>query len=154
MRKLLMGWSVAALVAILPQSVAEPANYINTIAPVVQKTPYQVGVSSWYGEECSGNPTANGELFDMNGLTAAHRELPFGTRIRVTNLRNHRSLILRVNDRGPGIPGRILDVSMEAAKRLGFVQRGLVTVQIEILRYQSQPLSNQFAQENRGQLLD
>jgi rare lipoprotein A len=72
-------------------------------------------------------------MYDMNGLTAAHREMPFGTRIRVTNLTNNRYLVLRVNDRGPGIPGRLLDVSMAAAEHLGFLGEGLAPVRIEVL---------------------
>ncbi len=135
MRKLVMGCAVAALVALSARTVAEPAASVNSNVSIAEDSPYQVGIASWYGEECYGNQTANGEPFDMNGLTAAHRELPFGTRIKVTNVMNNRSVILRINDRGPGVPGRLLDVSMEAARRLGFVQSGLVQVQIEVLRY-------------------
>ncbi len=138
MRKLVMGWAVAVLVALSAQSVAEPDATAALNEAMDERASYQVGIASWYGEECLGNQTANGELYDMNGLTAAHRELPFGTRIRVTNLVNNRSLILRVNDRGPGVPGRLLDVSKEAAKRLGFTQSGLVQVQIEVLHYPNQ----------------
>jgi len=69
----------------------------------------------------------------MNGLTAAHNELPLGTLVRVTNLRNDQEVVLRINDRGPAIPGRLLDVSFEAARRLDFVQSGLAYVQIEVL---------------------
>lgn len=78
----------------------------------------------------------------MNGLTAAHWTLPFGTWIKVTNLRNSRSVILRVNDRGPGVPGRVLDVSMEAARRLGFKGMGLTTVQIEVVGYPKRYLAS------------
>ncbi len=133
MRNLLLGCAVAALVALSAQSEARPRAELGLEAPVSPQPKYIVGVASWYGPECQGNPTANGEVYDMNGLTAAHREMPFGTRIRVTNLKNNRYLVLRVNDRGPGIPGRLLDVSMAAAEHLGFLGEGLTRVRIEVL---------------------
>jgi rare lipoprotein A len=80
----------------------------------------QEGVATWYGRRHHGRQTANGERFDMNGLTAAHRSLPFGTKIRVTNLETGEVAELRVNDRGPYRRGRILDVSRQAAQQLGF----------------------------------
>src|SRR6266700_1890304 len=81
--------------------------------------PYQVGTASWYGDYFQGRTTASGEPYDMYDLTAAHPSLPLGTRIRVTNLRNGRAVILRVNDRGPVVDGRIIDVSYGAAQILG-----------------------------------
>ena len=129
-----MSCGVAALVALSVRSEALPPVPFNMPAPVIQMPGYyQVGIASWYGPECEGNATASGEPFDMQGLTAAHWELPFGTWIKVTNLVNDRWLVLRINDRGPGIPGRLLDVSMEAAKRLGFKRQGLTQVQIEVI---------------------
>lgn len=95
---------------------------------------YQVGVASYYGREFHGRRTASGEIFDMFALTCAHRKLPFGTRIRVTNLDNGKSVIVRVNDRGPFVAGRILDLSYAAAKRIGMVATGTARVKIEILR--------------------
>lgn len=94
----------------------------------------QEGISSWYGKEFDGRPTANGETFDMHGLSAAHRTLPLGTTIRVTNLDNGRDVVLKVNDRGPFVAGRILDCSYGAAKALGFAGAGLARVRIEVLR--------------------
>lgn len=91
----------------------------------------EVGVASWYGEPYHGRKTANGELYDMNMLTAAHRTLPLPTYVRVTNLENERSAVLRVNDRGPFIDGRIIDVSYGAAQLLGFVRQGLVKVRLD-----------------------
>lgn len=136
MRKLVISCGVAALVAISVQSEALPPAPFNMHTPVTRpSTYYEVGIASWYGPECEGNATASGEIFDMTGLTAADWELPFGTWIKVTNLMNNRSLVLRINDRGPGIPGRLLDVSMEAANRLGFKRRGLTQVQIEVISY-------------------
>jgi rare lipoprotein A len=77
--------------------------------------------------------TASGEAYDLNGLTAAHHTLPIGTTIRVTNLRNHKSLLLRVNDRGPSLGKRLLDVSWAAAQRLGFVHSGTTRVRVEVV---------------------
>ena len=79
---------------------------------------FQVGRASWYGQHFQGRKTANGERFDMNALTCAHRSLPLGTWLRVTNLVNHRSTFVRVNDRGPIVPSRILDLSFAAAQKL------------------------------------
>lgn len=90
-----------------------------------------VGIASWYGEPYHGRRTANGELYDMHLLTAAHRTMPLPSYIRVTNLRNSRSVVVRVNDRGPFIDGRILDLSLGAAQALGMVRQGLATVRIE-----------------------
>lgn len=91
------------------------------------------GVSSWYGQKFHGRRSASGERYNMYALTAAHRTLPFDTKIRVTNLDNGKSCILRINDRGPFVNGRVLDVSYESAKQLDFVQQGLAQVKIEIL---------------------
>ncbi len=94
----------------------------------------EVGVASFYSGRLDGAATASGERFDAGGLTAAHRTLPFGTRVRVTNLRNDRSVVLTVNDRGPWRRGRILDVSRRAARELGFLREGTAEVRIELLR--------------------
>ncbi len=91
----------------------------------------QVGSASWYALD--GRKTANGERMNSQAMTAAHRRLPFGTRIRVTNLRNGKSVIVRINDRGPFAKGRILDLSKAAARRLGFIGRGHTKVKISVL---------------------
>ncbi len=91
----------------------------------------ETGIASWYGAQYHGRQTANGERFDMNALTAAHKTLPMSTYVRVTNLDNGRSLVLRINDRGPFIRGRIIDVSRRGAEDLGFLQQGLARVRIE-----------------------
>ncbi|MEE8437620.1 MAG: septal ring lytic transglycosylase RlpA family protein [Candidatus Neomarinimicrobiota bacterium] len=91
------------------------------------------GTSSYYGQDFHGKLTANGEVFDMYGLTAAHKKLPLNTIVRVTNLENNKSLILRINDRGPYVAGRILDCSYGAAKKLGFLSQGTAKVKIEII---------------------
>ena len=95
---------------------------------------YQVGLSSYYAHKFHGRPTASGEIFDMHGLTAAHRELPLGTVIRVTHLNNGRSVVVKVNDRGPFIEGRILDLSLGAAIEIDMVEEGVARVKIEILK--------------------
>jgi len=95
--------------------------------------PYQVGTASWYGEYFDGKPTASGEPFNMYDLTAAHPTLPLGTLVRVTNLRNHRTVVVRVNDRGPIVPGRIIDVSYSAAKVLKFQGQGIQRVRLDVI---------------------
>ncbi|HEY6023015.1 MAG TPA: septal ring lytic transglycosylase RlpA family protein [Pseudolabrys sp.] len=90
-----------------------------------------VGVASWYGEDFHGRPTANGETFNMNSLSAAHPSLPLPCNVRVTNLVNHRSIVVRVNDRGPYVSGRVIDVSAKTAKVLGFYDDGLSKVKVE-----------------------
>ena len=92
-----------------------------------------VGIASWYGGKFHGRTTASGEPFNMNAMTAAHRSLPFGTRVRVTNLENGRSVVLRINDRGPYAKRRIIDVSRHAAEHLGFLHDGLAKVRVEVI---------------------
>ncbi|MCS7030863.1 MAG: septal ring lytic transglycosylase RlpA family protein [Gloeomargarita sp. SKYG116] len=91
------------------------------------------GWASWYGSEFRGQRTASGEPFNPQDLTAAHRTLPFGTRVRVTNLRNGRSVVVRINDRGPHLPGREIDISARAARILGLIQMGTAPVRLEVL---------------------
>ena len=91
------------------------------------------GVASYYGKEHHGKKTANGEIFDMYKLTAAHRSLPFGSQVKVTNLSNQRSVIVRINDRGPYYQGRIIDLSLAAAERLEMVKSGITKVKVEVL---------------------
>jgi len=93
----------------------------------------QSGRVSWYGPGFHGRRTASGETFNTNDLTMAHRSLPLGSEVRVTNLANGRSVVLRVNDRGPYVRGRIADLSHAAARRLDFVDDGVVRARIELL---------------------
>lgn len=97
---------------------------------------YQVGRASWYGRFFQGHPTANGEDFDMNELTCAHRSLPMGSLVRVTNLTNNRTVVVRVNDRGPLVRSRVVDLSYAAARFLGFAGNGVGTapVKLELLK--------------------
>jgi len=84
------------------------------------------GICSWYGNEAQGLPTANGEKFNKNALTAAHKTLPFGTRVKVTNKENGKTVVVRINDRGPFVAGRILDLSEAAFKQIANLGKGLV----------------------------
>jgi rare lipoprotein A len=95
--------------------------------------PYQVGTASWYGEYFEGRATASGEPFNMYDLTAAHPSLPLGTWVRVTNLSNGRRTYVRINDRGPIIPGRIIDLSYSAAQALAFEEKGLQQVRLDLV---------------------
>jgi rare lipoprotein A len=138
MKKLVMGCAVAAMVALSARTEARPSGsmaYARYNAPQSKCLDREVGVASWYGEAFQGNPTASGEPYDMNGLTAANKSLPLGTQIKVTNLKNNRTLVLKVNDRGPYVRGRFLDVSKQAAKQLGFEYAGLAKVQMEVVSY-------------------
>lgn len=94
----------------------------------------QVGLASWYGKPFHGRTTASGERYDMHALTAAHRTLAFGTRVRVVNLKNGKSVVVRINDRGPFVKGRIVDVSRRAADQLAFRQDGVTKVRVEVLK--------------------
>ncbi|MGA7225585.1 MAG: septal ring lytic transglycosylase RlpA family protein [Candidatus Acidiferrales bacterium] len=95
--------------------------------------------TSWYGEDFDGRSTANGETYDMYADTAAHPTLPLGSIVRVVNTRNHRSQVVRINDRGPYVEGRELDVSYEVARKLGFDQHGLAKVRLELLKVPERP---------------
>jgi rare lipoprotein A len=108
---------------------------------------FQIGKASWYGGKFNGRKTANGETYDMYDFTCAHRTLPLGSWIRVTNLRNRRSTFLRVNDRGPMVPGRIVDLSYAAAQRLGV--DGLAKVRIEEVNPSDPTMAQQMVAELR-----
>ncbi len=101
--------------------------------PVSRPGVEEVGSASWYGPGLHGGRTASGERFDKNDLTAASRTFPLGSKVRVTNLANGRSVVVRINDRGPFTRRRIIDVSHAAAKVLGMVERGTATVRVEAL---------------------
>jgi rare lipoprotein A len=95
--------------------------------------PYQVGTASWYGDYFEGKETASGEPFNMYDLTAAHPTLPLGTLVKVTNLRNQRVVVVKINDRGPVVPGRIIDLSYSAAQTLQFKDQGLQRVRLDLV---------------------
>ena len=93
------------------------------------------GIASYYANDFHGKQTSNGEIFDMNALTAAHRTFPFGTKVRVTNLENNKIVIVRVNDRGPFKEGRMMDLSMGAAKEIDLIRTGTARVRLEVLEW-------------------
>lgn len=142
----LIGWLSLALLGLSACSSRVP----DTVGVYKLGNPYQIGgqwyhptydphydrtgIASWYGAEFHGRPTANGEYFDKERLTAAHPTLPLPSFVRVTNLANRRSLTLRVNDRGPFIGDRIIDVSQAAARQLGFERHGLAPVRVQFLQ--------------------
>ncbi len=103
------------------------------IGPPARVGAEQIGVASWYGEYHHGRRTASGGVYDMYELTAAHPMLPFDTRLRVTNLDNGRSVVVRINDRGPYVGGRIIDLSYAAARALGATGTGLVHVRVRVI---------------------
>ena len=138
-RRTLRAAALAAAWAVLfgmpVQAVRADTADVAALASAVERgvTLVQEGVVSWYGAAFHDRPTASGELFDSNAFTMAHPTLPFGTQVRVTNLRNGRSVVVRVNDRGPHVGQRIADLSKAAAAQLGFLSRGLVRARIEVL---------------------
>lgn len=100
----------------------------------VEEIVAQVGPASWYGKAFHGRPTASGEPYDQNAMTAAHRFLPFGTWVRITDTTTGRSAVARINDRGGFIKGRVIDVSKRVAERVGFRDRGIAIVRVEVIR--------------------
>ncbi len=96
---------------------------------------YEVGIASWYGPGFHGNHTANGEIYDMHGISAAHKTLPFGTVVRVVEIETGRSVVVRINDRGPFVEGRIIDLSRGAAEAMGIVDKGITQVGLRIVRW-------------------
>lgn len=128
-------WSVVALAVILSgcsiatqQSVAKSPK-----AKTLAYSKAQKGKASWYGPGFQGRKTANGERFNMNAYSAAHRTLAFGTKICVHNLRNGKGVTVRVNDRGPFVRGRVVDVSRQAARTLGMVRSGTAPVRVTVV---------------------
>lgn len=129
--------SLFASCALLLTAGQSQAQFKKTPAPQASAAAFrQVGVASWYGPGFHGKRTASGERFDQNDLTAAHRKLPLGSEVKVTNLENGRSIVVEINDRGPYIKGRVIDLSKAAARRLGLVEHGVGKVRIEATRQQ------------------
>lgn len=118
-------------------SVKAPQQPVNPEKATAPQKPrhhwYQVGRASWYGKLFQGQETASGENFDMNAMTCAHRTLPLGSLVKVTNLRNHKSVVVRVNDRGPLPDNRVVDLSYAAARFLGFTGRGTAPVRLDLI---------------------
>jgi rare lipoprotein A len=152
MRKLVMGCTVAGLIALAPKSEARLPTSVRVVPLhlVVPRVECEFGLASWYGEERQGNTMASGQPFDKHSLTAAHRKLPLGATIKVTNLKNNRTILLCVTDRGPGIEGRLIDVSWAAAKRLGFLAAGLTPVKIQIVHSTNRSIPFETAQASHA----
>ncbi len=157
--------SAAPLAAPVGEQLGRQGTQLTQMSSQVVANRIEEGLASWYGPGFAGRRTANGEIFNPSELTAAHKSLPFGTQVRVLNLENGRSVIVRINDRGPFRPGRIIDLSRAAAERLNMVSRGVARVRLELLTADGLPVlsiasfsalssydvaSNRFA---RGELL-
>lgn len=110
----------------------------------------ETGIASWYGPNFHGKLTANGEVFDQNTVTAAHKTLPLPTIVRVTNLENGRSLVVRINDRGPFVNGRIIDLSRRSAQLLGIENRGTAKVRVQVMGEESRALASRLKNDNPG----
>ena len=122
--------AVGALLMAFALLAAAPHGSAHEPGPVVAVLS---GAASWYGPKFHGRTTASGEAFDMHDLTAAHRTLPFGTRVRVTNEANGKSVVVRINDRGPFHGKRVIDLSRKAAQSIGLMSRGVGPVKVEVL---------------------
>jgi rare lipoprotein A len=139
---LAVAFMVAGLGAAQGPNISEaspaPANLAVSRPEVRKQTgkvkPYQIGTASWYGEYFEGKQTASGEDYEMYEMTAAHPTLPLGSYVRVTNLHNGRAVVVKINDRGPVVPGRIIDLSYGAAHALQFEKRGLQRVRLDLVK--------------------
>jgi rare lipoprotein A len=144
-RRLAHGLALALMIASLGAAQGPNNSEATTPAPIssaqtkpevrkqAKAKPYQVGTASWYGEDFVGKPTASGEPYDMYDMTAASLTIPLGTYVKVTNLRNGKAVVVRVNDRGPVVEGRIMDLSYGAATALQFTHKGLQRVRIDLV---------------------
>jgi len=116
-----------------PQAPVAVLNPVPKPEPADEGTAIGTGHASYYGDEFAGQQTANGETFNPSALTAAHKTLPFGSKVKVTNTANGKSVVVRVNDRGPYVAGRLIDLSHAAAKKIGMVGSGTANVRLELL---------------------
>jgi rare lipoprotein A (peptidoglycan hydrolase) len=135
----------------VPEMVSIPQPSIAKPGPTKQPTELkgtvsvQIGQASWYGKAFAGKPTTSGEIFNHELLTAAHRSFPLGTKVRVTNVANGKSVEVKVNDRGPYVGGRIIDLSSAAARALGMIEDGLTEVRLEAISF---PGESQIAKDD------
>jgi rare lipoprotein A len=132
-----VGLTCCALLVLAASSFGGSTKIPPEARPNSQKLPAattEIGIASYYGAKYHGRPTASGEVFNMNDFTAAHPKLAFGTRLKVTHLENHRTVIVRINDRGPFVEGRVIDLSQAAALELQMTQSGLAAVKVEVLQ--------------------
>jgi len=138
------------LLTILLTVVTGCSNMQNVVLRDIDKI--QFGVASYYGKEFHGNKTSCGEVYDMNQLTAAHRALPFGTLVKVTNTKNGKAVVVKINDRGPHNPRRVIDLSYAAASELGMVTDGIVRVRLDVVDRELAGMEPWDGQEFQGQL--
>lgn len=135
--RLLLGWGTLLVVLSLSSCAGSSPRFTTRSTGSAGITPsglYQLqGVASYYADEFHGRKTANGEVYDMHDLTAAHRTLPFNSRVRVTNLDNNLFVVVRINDRGPFKDDRVIDLSLEAAKKIALIPSGTARVELEII---------------------
>ena len=133
-------------------SAAQPAAAVNLPARATQSSGAQNGVASWYGSGFIGGKTANGETYRSSDRTAAHKTLPFGTWVRVTERAGGRSTVVRINNRGPYVKGRVIDLSLAAAQEIGLTKRGIAPVTVEVLG--NKPVERQATSINRRSFWD
>jgi rare lipoprotein A len=135
-----LGWQqpLFFFVVLILLSACAPATQTALLPPAAAQGLESEGRASWYGAEFAGRRTANGEIYDPSQLTAAHKTLPFGTFVRVTNPNSGASVVVRINDRGPFKPGRVIDVSRAAAEQLGMIGPGTLVVRLELVSEQMQ----------------
>lgn len=133
-RNIWLGISLTLLAGVMRVHSGPTTNRVASVSASEISDLNEVGIASYYADKYHGKPTASGEVFDMHKLTAAHPTLPFGTRVKVTHTANKRSVIVRINDRGPFIAGRVIDVSLAAAEELQMVQAGLADVRLEVVK--------------------
>lgn len=133
-RVTIIGGLLAVLVGIAGAQTASPFDHVRRAPAVRHHHWYEFGLASWYGKFFQGRTTASGEPYNQDAMTCAQRSLPLGSLLRVTNLQNNRSVVVRVNDRGPVPQDRVIDLSRAAAERLGFSHRGLAPVKIELIQ--------------------
>lgn len=134
--------TVAIALLVLVGCTSSPRFTATKTVTVSTGGPYSMteeGIGSYYGDEFDGKPTSNGEIYDKNQLTAAHRSLPFNTKVRVTNLVNGLSTVVRINDRGPFVAERIIDLSVAAAKEIHMIGPGTARVRVEVLELGPDP---------------
>jgi rare lipoprotein A (peptidoglycan hydrolase) len=131
-------FSINSVESNIPESAGTPAVHLSTTTPTVKTI--GTGKASWYGPGFRGKKTASGDIFDDARLTAAHKSLPLGSKAMVTNLSNGKSVEVEINDRGPFIQGRVIDLSRAAARALGMVDRGVVPVRVDVVEMPGEEL--------------
>jgi len=153
-----ISWKVAlilVLIAIIVGAFLSSCANNKTTKLVLKPKHSTEGYASWYGPGFNGRKTANGERYNQYAMTAAHKKLPFGTRVRVTNLNNNKTVIVRINDRGPYMRGRIIDLSKKAAKELAMLRTGTAPVRVEtleVVKVEMPKQSQKFARESHKRI--